>query len=65
MTSNHSNVNVEIEKQYCKQNDSVKFSTLRDYTTIYRTYQLSFCKGLIQMTINHSNVNVEIGKEIF
>ena len=64
MTSNHRNVNVEIEKQDCNQNDSVEFSTLRNHTTIYHTYQWSFCKGHIQMTSNHSNVNVQIKKTI-
>ena len=37
----------------------LKFKTHRNYTAIYHTYSLLYCKGHIQMTNNHSNVNME------
>ena len=63
MTSNHSNVIVETKKQLSKQNDNIEFNTLRNYTTLYHTYLLLYCKGHIQMTSNHSNVIVETKKQ--
>ena len=36
-----------------------KLNILRNYTTLYNTYKLLYCKGHIQITSNHSNVNVE------
>ena len=36
-----------------------KFNTLTNYTTLYHTYQLLYCKEHIQITSNHSNVNVK------
>ena len=40
----------------------LKFKTHRNYTAIYHTYRLLYCKGHIQMTNNHSNVNMETKK---
>ena len=50
------------KKQQSKQNDNIEFDTLRNYTTLYYTYQLLYCKRHIQITSNHSNVNVETEK---
>ena len=49
MTSNHRQ----------QVNDNIEFNTLRNYTKIYYTYQLLYCKTHIQITSNHSNENVE------
>ena len=40
----------------------IKFNTLTNYTTLYHTYLLLYCKGHIQITSNHSNGNVETKK---
>ena len=45
--------------QQSKQNDNIEFNTLRNYTTLYHTYPLLYCKGHIQIKSNHSNVNVK------
>ena len=55
---------METEKKYSKQNDNIEFNTLRNYTTLYHTYQLLYCKGHIHITNNHSNVNVKTEKKI-
>ena len=55
MTSNHRNAIVETKKQLSKQNDNIEFNTLRNYTTLYHTYPLLYCKEHIQITSNHSN----------
>ena len=47
-----------------KQNDNIKFNTLRKYTTLYHSYLLLYCKGHIQITNNHNNVNVKTEKTI-
>ena len=49
----------KMKKQQIKQNEKIEFKTLRNYTTIYHTYQLLYFKGHIQLISNHSNVNVE------
>ena len=38
MTSNHSNLNMEAKKQTSKQNDNIKFNTLRNYITLTNYY---------------------------
>ena len=63
MTSNYGNLHMETKK-HSKQNDNIQFNTLRNYTTLYHTYKLLYCKGHIQMTSNNSNVNVETRKRI-
>ena len=45
-----------------KKNDNIEFNTFKNYTTLYHTYQLLYCKRHIQITSNHSNVNVETEK---
>ena len=45
-----------------KQNNNIEFNTLRNYTTLYHTYVLLYCKGHIQITSNHSNINVKTDK---
>ena len=39
------------KNQQSKQNDNFELNTLRNYTTLYHTYQLLYCKGHIKMTI--------------
>ena len=41
------------------KNDNIEFNTFRNYTTLYHTYKLLYCKGHNQITSIHSNVNVE------
>ena len=38
---------------------TIKFNTLTNYTTLYQTYQLLYCKRHIEIISNHSNVNME------
>ena len=67
MTSNYrlySNVNVEKEKTMSEQNDNFELNILRNYTTLYHTYQLLYCKEHIQIKSNHSNENLETEKTI-
>ena len=60
MRCNHSNVNLITEKNNAiNKNENIKFNTLREYTTLYLTYQLLYCQGCIQIISNHSNVNIE------
>ena len=51
------------QKKQSKQNDNIKFNTLRNYTTLYHTYPLLYCKEHIEMTSNHSIVNVKTKKQ--
>ena len=51
------------QKKQSEQNNNIEFNTLRNYTTLYLTYRLLYCKGHIQMTSNHSNVNVETKRQ--
>ena len=39
------------KNQQSKQNDNFESNTFRNYTTLYHTYQLLYCKGHIKMTI--------------
>ena len=58
ITSNHINVNVK-QKKYNRVN-KIEFNTLRNYTTLYHTYYILYCKGHIQKT---SICNVIVEKE--
>ena len=50
------------KKQRSKQNDNIEFNTLTNYTTLYHTYLLLYCKGNIQVTNIYSKVNAETEK---
>ena len=54
ITSNHSNVNVEIEETKNRKSDNIKFNTLRRYATLYHTSRLLHSKRHIQIISNHS-----------
>ena len=47
------------QKKQSEQINNIELNRLRNYTTLYLTYQLLYCKGHIQIASNHSNVNVE------
>ena len=59
MMSNDSTINVKTTRKYSEQNDKITFNTLRIYIEIYYTYQLLYCKRLIERMSNDSIINVE------
>ena len=64
VTSNHSNVNVEITPPPKSEwNDNIKVNTIINYTTLYYTYLLLLCKRQTHETSSHSNLYVEINKK--